>query len=389
MLHSPKLVCGLNALGIAVPNAIQSDALPLALSGRDILLSAQTGAGKTVCFLLPMLDRLLRAGSRQSGLIVAPTAHLAEQHASVAKRIASSLPTPVSIGCDLEPSCQRPAQQLVVATRDVVLQRARDGTLATNALRVVAIDEVDDVLCTPAAAPTDVAQQAASAMRAEEADEILSAVLPCEDSPDTLSAERQFLLTTAHLTRAHEAELLQRFPRAHRISHRGVLVPTLRQVYHYVSERSSKAEQLLAVLGRAQADPWLRCGTTMVFCATAATARTVHAALRHALPETARPLVLEEECAAEERAAALAEFADGTSSLLVATDLAARGLDLPLVRHVVMFDMPDDPIAFVHCAGRTARRGQRGLVTCLVHKGGLTNTQQHHALRPADKLNFG
>lgn len=101
------------------------------------------------------------------------------------------------------------------------------------------------------------------------------------------------------------------------------------------------------------------------------------------------PLKLHQELSEEERASALAAFRAGESRLLVATDVAARGLDVPSVRHVVLFDMPDDIAAFVHRAGRTARAGEGGVVTCLVRGGAAFGKYKAlHALQDAPKLEF-
>ena len=136
----------------------------------------------------------------------------------------------------------------------------------------------------------------------------------------------------------------------------------------------------------------------MVFVDGAGQARRVHSLLTEALP-TMRPLLLTEATPAQERDYVLAVFGHGeqsqggsVSELLVATDTASRGLDFPELYHVVLYDVPQTVAAFVHSAGRTARRGQNGVVTCLVHSkrevGLYGKYAEIHALQPAKKLAF-
>ena len=104
------------------------------------------------------------------------------------------------------------------------------------------------------------------------------------------------------------------------------------------------------------------------------------------------PIVFHDETPARHRAAALERFRDGSCELLVATMFAARGLDFPNLGHVCMYDLPDDVTAFIHCVGRTARRGQSGLVSCLVKSQADVNVygryQGHHGLLDATPLSF-
>ncbi len=165
----------------------------------------------------------------------------------------------------------------------------------------------------------------------------------------------------------------------------GVLVPTLRQVFHYF--RGDKDEKLLKILA---SNP-KRDGGTLIFCANRQTAEHVHERLSGALP-TAAPIVLHDETPTVNRVMALDAFRDGSSELLVATMFAARGLDFPNLSHVCMYDLPEDVTAFIHCVGRTARRGRKGTVSCMVKSQADVNLygryQGHHALLDAKPLSF-
>lgn len=170
----------------------------------------------------------------------------------------------------------------------------------------------------------------------------------------------------------------------------------------------AKQKKLVKVLSESAADAWLRDGSTLVFCKDLHAVETVAALLAGSMPEL-NPGLLHEELKEDDRAAVLAKFRvvcggsrgddseegderrDGAESarLLVCTSLAARGLDFPNLRHVVLYDVPKDITAFVHSAGRTARRGKIGLVTCLVRNAHDVGRYKHlHALQDAPKLHF-
>jgi len=201
---------------------------------------------------------------------------------------------------------------------------------------------------------------------------------------------RQFILTMATVGAEHDARLRQHFPAARRVSHAGVLPPGLRQRFHLVSPSAAggKTGQLVRLLRESEEDEWLAGGDAMVFCAEPGLAAEVdrdhdslsisatftydgghfsqvHRLLEAELPER-RPALLTERSSAPERSAAVAAVLEREARLLVCTDVASRGLDFPECRHVVMFDIPRDIAAFIHRAGRTARVGRVGHMSCLV-----------------------
>ena len=147
-----ELVQALARMGVHAPNAVQSEALPLALRGNDLTICAWTGSGKTLMFLLPILQRLsdLPAGAdAPEALVLVPTPELALQVASVAQSLAAPLPEPPTIACvvpeDFTQPDHHPTDQtarLVIATPGALLCRLRDSSLVASALAMVAIDEV-------------------------------------------------------------------------------------------------------------------------------------------------------------------------------------------------------------------------------------------------------
>ena len=415
LVHSKIAEALRTRLDIISPNQIQAEALKVAIARQTLLCVAQTGSGKTLVALLPILERL--AASQSSGasrsdsalapdaLMIAPAAVLAAQHIAIARTIADGLPTPPTIAS----ACQAPRPcdsngLLVISTPSQVLRRITDGTLDLSRTHTVAIDEVDAVLCS--SSPYDDSLSAEGAALLATIDAHTSSAASSTTHPPSLI---QYLLTTAVLTLAHERALLNAFS-VHGVQHvrqlaaggggAGALVPSLRQRFHYVA-RSKKDAQLLRVLDAASADDWLANGAALVFCRTADDAKRV-AALIAARSAPAgegdggagggswgTPLALHDELDTAERDAALDAIRTRTSSLLVCTGLAARGLDLADLRHVILYDVPSDVAGYVHAAGRTARRGRDGLVTCLAESRTQAGEyRQLHALQQAPRLRF-
>jgi len=255
-----------------------------------------------------------------------------------------------------------------------------------NNIDIVAIDEVDAVLCGSEFNDTT----------PTESIELL------ERLPDQIKS--QYILTTAHLTRAHTKIINRLFPDIVTIRQssnaRRILVPTLRQVFHYFSgDMSAKLGKLHDVLQKSDTQ------STILFCMDETEVETVHSFLESSdtLNKAFAPRKFHVGLPSEERSNALCEFKNGDNDckMLITHEIAARGLDCPSVRHVVLFDTPTDVTAFVHRAGRTARAGEEGIVTCLVQSGGGCGLGsfgdsggsfgQHknlHALMDAPKLSF-
>ena len=180
------------------------------------------------------------------------------------------------------------------------------------------------------------------------------------------------------------------------------------QVFHYFhGDTSAKDAKLLQVLDKAAQDPCLADGRTLIFCKDDQAVIRVHAMLAKERPQ-ARTLVMHAKLEEKECAAALCRFGGGSPvgpahthptaytskdggdhALLVCAQSVARGLDFPDLRHVVLYDVPSDVRAYVHCVGRTARRGKEGLVTCLVGTREETQAYRHlHALGDAERVSW-
>lgn len=356
---SPLLASSLkDKLQIEAPNAIQSEALQHAFQQKDLVVIGQTGSGKTMAFLLPMLQQLQEDESLHC-LVLAPNDVLVEQHSYVAQKM-----DPVH------------AQRISFETPGTFLRQEQQSTR----FGMVALDEVDAMLYG--------------------SDDEEALTQQGSDLLETLGKDNhpvQFIATTAYLSPAHETALLQRdFPntavvRESSQGEQGWMVPTLRQVYKYFS--TNKALQLQRVLENAQKDAFLMEGSTIVFCGTVETAHEIFDAARQQEDTQRTTLLLHDGMESMDRTKVLEHLRTAGSETLitlVCTDLAARGLDVEDVRHVILYDVPADLSAFVHQAGRTARRGKQGLLTCLVktQSNEIGRYTKLHTLKDASKLAF-
>ncbi|KAL1525348.1 hypothetical protein AB1Y20_020208 [Prymnesium parvum] len=352
--------------GIMQPSKIQNEVLPLALAGKDVLCCAQTGSGKTLAFLLPMVQRLAELRPREraqkalwvqsepEALVLMPTKELANQVARVASDLVSDLVVPPQVlaltgGEQYTPqkrSLREGNVRLLVATPERLLYHIEQKSVSLRSVRWLAIDEADSMLC------------AADGIT-RETDQVL----------EKLHERRinrkppQAILASATISQEHEDRARAWFPNLHRVSHVGVLVATLRK--RFIPVRGFKDEELLRLLEKSWADPWLRGGGTIIFCIGGNVATRVHELIQTTMPWL-NPVLIHGEVDTQERQVRLRAFAEDDTRLLVTSDVVARGLDFVEVRHVVMYDAPRDLNTFIHRAGRTARTGKEGLVSCLM-----------------------
>ena len=383
-LVHPELVRGLQSLGISAPNSIQAKAIPLGLSGRDVLVCAQTGSGKTLTFLLPILQRLLETQTNEltTAIIVAPTDQLAQQVVAVAAGLLSSCRKRGNPGKKIPPielhskdhtTDAKDGRHLFVGTATFISKHK------PVKIHMLAMDEADLLLCESQVHQSylDLANQRSAA------EDLLRAAR---------STDSQLFLAMAHLTDQREEELLARFPRIQQVGHTGVLVPTLRQCFHYFKgDEHAKVAKLLWILAEAEKEELEDTnGATLIFAASPSKVEQLQAFLKSEKPAMKIVCLHEESTNTQEVSDC---FRDGLAQVLIATDMSVRGLDFPLVRHVILYDLPVDATAFVHCAGRTARSGNTGLVTCIVEAGdarqGHFDGKAIHSLADGPQLSFG
>jgi len=344
---APELVRAVTEQGYTEPTPIQQEAIPVGLEGRDVVGSAQTGTGKTAAFLLPIIQRL-QNGRRENGrrngragmraLVLVPTRELAEQVTTSAREYGRHARVQVAAvygGVAMEPQTKalRNGVEIVVATPGRLLDHMGRGHVNASSLEVLVLDEADRML---------------DMGFAPDVNRIL----------DALPAERQTMLFSATIS-ADVDRLAQRAMTNHAAIEIGRRAEAAEGVEHVVVavDRANKR----AVLARMLEE--LPVGRTLVFTRTKWGADKLARHLRHQRRDVASIHGGKTQSA---RNKALDGFREGTVKILVATDVAARGIDVDNIVMVVNFDVPNDPEVYVHRVGRTARAGASGLALTLL-----------------------
>ena len=328
----PNLVANIRALGYETPTPIQERALPPVLEGRDVLGLAQTGTGKTAVFALPILQRLLRGPRRViRTLIVAPTRELAEQihdHFELLGARTGLQSVTLYGGVNINPQIARlrAGFEVAVACPGRLLDHVQRRTIDLSRVEVLVLDEADrmfDMGFLP-----DV-RRIIAAVPARRQTLMFSATMP----PDIRRLAQEVLVdpVTIQVGLAAPADTV-----AHAL---------------YPVPQHLKTALLLALL------PRLDAGSVLVFTRTKHRAKRVGQMLDRAGFKAAS---LQGNLSQNRRQAALDGFRDGRYEILVATDIAARGIDVSSISHVINYDMPDTADAYTHRIGRTGRAAKTG-----------------------------
>ena len=331
-LFDPRIQAGIQAAGYVTPTPIQQQAIPVALAGRDLLGLAQTGTGKTAAFLLPILQRLTKGPLRKvRALIVAPTRELAEQIAQISNTLSQRLKVSTvtvygGVGKMPQVNALRRGAEIVVACPGRLLDLLGEGQIDLSGVEVLVLDEADRMF-------------------------------DMGFLPDVrrilrhLPAQRQNLLFSATMPediRSLAAEVL-REPATVQI---GMIAPA-ETVAHalYPVPDGLKSRLLLEMLRRTSTK------RVLVFTRTKRRARS----LAETLDKNGyRVAALQGNMAQNRRQEAINGFRSGQYDILVATDIAARGIDVAGVSHVINYDMPDTVDAYTHRIGRTGRAALTG-----------------------------
>jgi len=317
------------------PTPVQAQAIPPALEGRDILATAQTGTGKTLSFLVPLIEKMQAEGKTKGafGLILLPTRELAMQVLEQYRKLTGNRGSAALVvgGLSEEPQLQqiRRGAQLIVATPGRLEDFLGRGLVKLSGIRVLVLDEVDRMLD----------------MGFQPAIKRIVAALP---------AERQTLCYSATLS-PQISEVARNYLRnPTRIEIGSVLKPSESvELQTFEVDKEKKHELLEHLLASHN-------GSFLVFVRT-----------KHGADRVARRLArsghkatsIHGDRTQSQRNAALRSFAQGQHRVLVATDVAARGIDVPDVAHVVNYDLPREAEDFVHRIGRTGRASRRGVAS--------------------------
>lgn len=334
-----ELLSAVLDLGFTTPSSIQAEAIPALLAGNDITGVAQTGTGKTAAFGLPMLAAIDPDLHQTQALVLAPTRELAMQVAEAIETFAKHLPgievVAVYGGSPYPPQARALSRgaQVVVGTPGRVIDHLERGTLKLGAIRFLVLDEADEML---------------RMGFAEDVEKVFGAA----------PVERQVALFSAtmppQIRRVAAHHLRQPIEIA--VSRQSSTVTSVTQQFAVVPFRH-KIGSLTRVLATSDAE------AAIVFCRTRGAAEEVGSAL---IERGISAATISGDVAQKDREKIVERLRSGALDVLVATDVAARGLDVDRIGLVVNFDIPGEPEAYVHRIGRTGRAGRTGVALSFV-----------------------
>ena len=330
---SPVVLDGVKAMGYVDPTPIQLRAIPLVLAGRDVIGSAQTGTGKTAAFGLPILSKLGRhqpAGPR--ALILEPTRELASQVETAIRDYARFTELKVTVvyggvGYGRQNDELKAGTDIVVATPGRLLDHLEQGTLRLDKVEFLVLDEADRML--DMGFLPDVRRLVEKCPRKRHS-ALFSATIPPQ-----IETLIQWAMNN---------------PETIEIGARRTPAETVKHVIYPVSD-AQKTDLLIELLKR------VNFNSVLVFCRTKHGADRVAGTLKRHNHAVA---VLHSNRTQKEREQALEGFREGRFEVLVATDIAARGLDIADVSHVINYDVPQHPEDYIHRIGRTGRAEHSG-----------------------------
>lgn len=325
--------------GWYTPTPIQSLTLPALLDGEDVVGLAETGSGKTAAFGIPLLEALDSRAKGIQALILVPTRELANQAASELQKLSAHRPEKPVVLCGGMPinpqikALRSKATRVVVGTPGRTLDHLNRGTLRLDNVGYMVLDEADRML---------------DMGFAPDVGRILS------HTP----SERQTALFSATMPREIQkvVERHMRSPKWMKVESETTTVESVEQVYYKV-EGKEKTRALRTLLD-AEDDP-----LAIVFRRTKHGATKLHRQLEK---DGYSSGLLHGGKTQSQRDKAIAAFAKGRTRILVATNVAARGLDIPDVSHVINYDLPEDVETYVHRIGRTARAGKEGVAATII-----------------------
>nr|WP_035316392.1 DEAD/DEAH box helicase [Brevibacillus panacihumi] len=329
----------LKANGITESTPVQEKAIPLLLAGKDVIAQAQTGTGKTLAFLLPILEKADPHVEHVQALILTPTRELALQITTEAKKLLAQLDDihvlAVYGGQDVERQMKklRGKKQIVIATPGRLLDHLRRGTIELSTVSMLVLDEADQMLH-------------------------MGFLPEVEEIIGCTSGDRQTMLFSATMP-AQVRSLAKRYmrnPEDVRVQGKQITLKDIRQIAVETTDRA-KQSALRELIE--QQRPFM----AVIFCRTKRRASALNAALQgygYLSDE------LHGDLSQAKREDVMKRFREARLQLLVATDVAARGLDVEGVTHVFNYDIPHDVESYIHRIGRTGRAGEQGVAITLV-----------------------
>jgi ATP-dependent RNA helicase RhlE len=327
---APKIMEFLDRMKFTVPTPIQLKAIPIAIEGKDLIGVAQTGTGKTLAFGIPMVQRLAQLPGR--GLVLVPTRELALQVEETINKIGHSfgMKTAVIIGgasMHLQMQALRKNPRVIIATPGRLLDHLGQSTLRLDDVQILVLDEADRML------DMGFAPQIDRIMR-------------------YLPRERQTMLFSATIPEkiVRIAATNMQLPVSVEIAPSGTTAEHIKQEL-YIIRKEEKSQLLGKLLDQYR-------GTVLLFSRTKRGAFRITRGLRSMGYSAAE---IHSDRSLAQRREALEGFKTGKYRILVATDIAARGIDVKGIELVVNYDLPDDAENYIHRIGRTARAGHEGI----------------------------
>jgi ATP-dependent RNA helicase DeaD len=342
----PQLAQTVSDLGYITPTPIQLQIIPLMLEGSDVIGQAQTGTGKTAAFMLPILQTMEPGQRGIKALVLAPTRELAMQVAKAASELGKSLNVRVLAvygGQPYKPQIDRLRQgvDIVVGTPGRLKDLINKKELNLGSIKTVVLDEADEML---------------SMGFVEDIEEILS----------TIPAEHQTALFSATIPPriGIVAKKYMNSPKSVSIKSKHLTVDAVDHRYYLVNKREEKLAALTRIFEIEDIT------SAIIFVKTrVGTSELVNELMGRGFPAEA----LNGDLNQQTREQVLGRFRRNQITILVATDVAARGLDIDDISHVFNYDLPDDPELYVHRVGRTGRAGKKGIAISL-----LTGREKYH-----------
>jgi ATP-dependent RNA helicase DeaD len=355
-----ELIKALKENGFEAPFPIQQEAIPLILKGIDVIGQAHTGTGKTAAFALPILARIKRRGPVQAVILV-PTRELAVQVTTEINKFAkyTGIRT-VSIyggqSINIQYNQLAKGVQIVVATPGRLIDHIKRGSISLEEVKFAVLDEADRMLDMGF---VDDIKYILSYMNEDRQTCLFSATMPRE----VLRLAQDYMDSPEEI-RLNEEELS---------------LDTIEQSYLVINEKEKFKHLCAFIRNRSEKQ-------TIVF---AATKQRTHRLAFELKQEGFKAITIHGDLSQQQRDSAMHKFRNGFEDVLVATDIAARGIDVPAVGHVINYDVPEDPLIYFHRIGRTARAGASGKAISLVSQDRVEDFGRilKATERPIHKLN--
>ncbi len=337
MQLAKEIVDALNDAGLVEAFPIQETAMPHILNGEDVIGQAHTGSGKTFAFSLPIIQGIDPSTKGVAALILVPTRELAVQVREHIKKVSKytgvkSIPIYGGASLNMQIGSLRWGQQIVVATPGRLIDLMERRAISLRNVRYLVLDEADRMLD-------------------------MGFINDIEFIIRHIPKHRQTLLFSATMPKEiiKLSEKYMKHPVKILLDEDEMSVDLIEQTYLVVEERS-KLDHLTEILNQTK-------GRVLIFCSTKRRTRFLSKDL---YARGFRTVEIHGDLSQNQREHALMRFREGKTRILVATDVAARGIDIPMIEQVINFDVPMDPLMYFHRIGRTARAGESGKALTLV-----------------------